>query len=58
MPKRVYEKLKNATNSDIAAMLKKLGANKIYNMTMKMEPTNIAYAEAQRSIQLQLCYKS
>jgi hypothetical protein len=35
-PSEVYEKLKNATNNDIASILAKLGATNIYNVEMKM----------------------
>lgn len=47
-PKTVFEMLKNATNADIAAMLKKLGASKVYNVTLKMQATRSSYAETQR----------
>uniref|UniRef100_UPI00374D9CD5 hypothetical protein n=1 Tax=Flavobacterium sp. TaxID=239 RepID=UPI00374D9CD5 len=39
-PKAVLEQLKNATNFDIAAMLIKLGADKIYTLTFVSEVTS------------------
>lgn len=34
--KAILERLKNSTNSDIASILKKLGATNVYNVTIKM----------------------
>lgn len=46
-PKAVFEKLKNASESDIADILKKLGANTAYTVNMVMKPA-ATYAETQR----------
>jgi len=49
-PKAVLEQLKNATNCDVANILTKFGANKIYNVTLKTEePTNGAPAQTIRT---------
>lgn len=46
-PKGVMEQLKNTTNTDIANILAKLGANSIYTVNMVMKPAG-TYAETQR----------
>jgi hypothetical protein len=45
--KAVFEKLKNASNSDIVSILNRLGANSIYNVNMVMKPAT-TYAATQR----------
>lgn len=47
-PKGVLDKLKNTTNNDIAAILKKLGANSVYTVTMQMGSTAQGYAQTQK----------
>jgi hypothetical protein len=46
-PKAVFEKLKNASSSDIVNILNNLGANSIYKVNIVMKPAT-TYAEAQR----------
>ena len=45
-PKGIMDELKNTTNNDIAAILRKLGASNEYNLTMKMGTVGVGnYAE-------------
>ena len=45
-PKGIMNELKNTTNNDIAAILRKLGASNEYNLTMKMGTVGVGnYAE-------------
>lgn len=46
-PKGVMEQLKNTTNTDIANVLAKLGANSLYTVNIVMKPAT-TYAEAQK----------
>lgn len=46
-PKGVMEQLKNTTNADIANVLAKLGANRLYTVNIVMKPA-ATYAETQR----------
>lgn len=45
--KAIMDKLKNTTNNDIAEILKKLGANSIYEVNMVMKPAG-TYGETQK----------
>lgn len=45
-PKGVMDKLKNSTNNDITAILRKLGADSVYTVNMVMKPA-ATYAETQ-----------
>jgi hypothetical protein len=45
-PKEIMDQLKNATNADVTAMLKKLGISKIYNVTIESDPNILRPANA------------